>query len=389
MDRINNPYRPGAGAPPPALVGRDELIDGLTLMLRRALAGRPGKSYMPIGLHGGGKTVLLNRFAQIAQDEGMHVGFIEASEVGDFRHVLAIRLRKVLLQLGRHRVRRAVKKALGALKSFTLQLPDGTSIALGVDALPGHADSGLLSEDLTDVLVAVGEAARECETGLMLAVDEIQYLSSEELGALIAGIHRTTQLELPVVLVGCGLPQLPGLAGDAKTYAERLFEFPKIGALSPKQTVDALALPARDFHVEYEPAALEAIVEASHGYPYFLQEWGYHIWNAAPASPISANDVLSVRQEVMTTLDENFFLVRTDRLTRKEKSYLRAMAELGPGPHRSGDIAAKLGVKVASVAHRRSTLIAKGMLYSPEYGETAFTVPLFDAFLRRKIRWEG
>ena len=385
MDRIDNPYRPGAGTPPPALVGRDELIDGFTLTLLRALRGRPGKSYMPIGLRGVGKTVLLNRFAQIADEEAMQVGFMEASERGDFRRLLAIRLRRVLLQLSRHRARRALKKALGALKSFTLQLPDGTSIALGVDALFGQADSGILSEDLTDVLVSVGEAAREYKTGLVLAVDEIQYLSSEELGALIAAIHRTTQLELPVVLVGSGLPQLPGLAGDAKSYAERLFEFPEIGSLTPVQAADALVLPAQELEVNFEPPAVDFIVRESYGFPYFLQEWGYHIWNGSPGSPITLDDATSVREEVIATLDENFFVVRTDRLPPKEVEYLRAMAELGPGPHRSGDIAAELGVRVESVAPRRSGLITKGMLYSPAHGDTAFTVPLFDDFLRRNF----
>ena len=385
MDRIDNPYRPGAGTPPPALVGRDQLIDGFTVTVQRALVGRPGKSYMPIGLRGVGKTVLLNRFAKIADDKGMQVGFIEASERGDFRQLLAIRLRKVLLQLHRQRVRRTLKRALGALKSFTLQLPDGTSIALGVDALLGQADSGILSEDLTDVLVSVGEAASEYKTGLVLAVDEIQYLSSEELGALIAAVHRTTQLELPVVLVGSGLPQLPGLAGDAKSYAERLFEFPEIGSLTPEQACDALVLPAQELEVTFEAPAVDFVVRESFGFPYFLQEWGYHVWNGSPGSPVTRDDAISVREEVIATLDENFFLVRTDRLTPKEVEYLRAMAELGPGPHRSGDIAAELGVRVESVAPRRSGLIAKGMLYSPAHGDTAFTVPLFDDFLRRSF----
>ena len=385
MERLDNPYRPGAGTPPPALIGREELMDGFEIAVRRALAGRPGKSYMPIGLHGVGKTVLLNQFTQIAENHGMKVGFIEAPEGDNFLHILAIRLRRVLLQLSRRKVRRAVSRALGALKSFTLQLPDGSSIALGVDALFGQADSGILSEDLTDVLVSVGEAARECGSGLVLAVDEIQYLSAEELGGLIAAIHRTTQLELPVVLVGAGLPQLPGIAGDAKSYAERLFEFPEIGSLSPEQAADALLLPARQLGVDFEPAALQYLADRSHGYPYFLQEWGHHVWNGAPGSPITREDAVSVRQEVIATLDRNFFLVRTDRLTPKEREYLRAMAELGPGPHRSGDIATELGVKVESVGPRRSALIAKGMLYSPAHGDTAFTVPLLDSFLRRRF----
>lgn len=385
MDELENPYRPGAGTPPPALIGRDELIGRFGVTVRRAAKGRPGKSLMPIGLRGVGKTVLLNRFAEIANDEGVEVAFIEAPETVDFRTLLVARLRKVLLKLDRGGPTRAVLKALRVLKTFSLRLPDGGSIAIDVDALSGLADSGLLSEDLTDLLVAVGEAAAESRSVLLLAIDEVQYLTGTELGALITAIHRTTQLNLPVVLVGAGLPQLPGLAGEAKSYAERLFDFPEIGSLTDDQARSALAIPAEDLGVSYEDAALDAIVDASHGYPYFLQEWGYHVWNHAADSPITAGDVGSVHPFVVDQLDRNFFLVRFDRLTPKEKEYLRAMAELGPGPHRSGDIAARLGVRVESVAPRRSGLIAKGMVYSPAHGETAFTVPLFDQYLQRAM----
>ena len=383
MDQLTNPYRPGAGTPPPALIGRDDIIDRFGVTLRRTLAGRPGKGFIPIGLRGVGKTVLLNRFVSIASDEGIKTAFIESPESADFASLLAIRLRRILLEMSAGAFKAAVSKALSALRSFTLQLPDGSSIALGVDSLAGYGDSGILSEDLTDVLVSVGEAAAQQNTGLLLGIDEIQYLTSEELGALIAAVHRTTQLELPVLLVGAGLPQLPGLAGDAKSYAERLFEFPEIGSLSPQQARQALALPAAELGVEYEATALDRLVEESHGYPYFLQEWGYHVWDGSPRSPITVEDVNSVRAGVAATLDRNFFLVRLNRLTPKEKEYLQVMAELGPGPHRSGEIAACLGAKVESVAPRRSALITKGMIYSPSHGNTAFTVPLFDEFLRR------
>jgi hypothetical protein len=392
MDRLENPYRPGAGTAPPALIGRDELIDAFGVTIRRALNGRPGKSYMPIGLRGVGKTVLLNRFAEIADQEGVEVAFIEAPETGDFRTLLAIRLRKILFRLNADGpARRAINRALGVLRSFAYQLPDGSSIVINVDPLDGAADSGVLAEDLTDVLVAVGEAALNDKTGLLLAIDEVQYLEAEELAALITAIHRTTQLDLPVVLVGAGLPQLPGLAGDAKSYAERLFEFPVIGSLGQEDAATAIEVPAAGLGVTYRPDAIERIVLESRGYPYFLQEWGYHVWNLADASPITADDVTAARPFVIDQLDRNFFLVRLDRLTPKEKDYLRAMAELGPGPHRSGDIATKLGVRVESVAPRRSGLIVKGMIYSPAHGDTAFTVPLFDELLMRTLpsRSEG
>ncbi len=383
MDPLTNPYRPGAGTPPPALIGRDALIDAFGLTVRRAMTDRPGKSLMPVGLRGVGKTVLLNRFAEIAEVERCQVGFIEAPETGDFRTLIAVKLRKILLALDQGPTKKAVLRALRVLKAFTLQLPDGSTLTLDIDALAGQADSGVLADDLTDLLVAAGEAARERSSGLLLAIDEVQYLKSAELAALITAVHRTTQLALPVILVGAGLPQLPGLAGEAKSYAERLFDFPSIGSLEADDAADALAIPAEEQGVTYEPEALNELVSEAHGYPYFLQEWGYHVWNYANTSPITRDDVVSVRPVVIDQLDRNFFLVRFDRLTPKEKEYLRAMAELGPGPHRSGDIATQLNVRVESVAPRRSGLILKGMVYSPAHGDTAFTVPLFDEYLLR------
>lgn len=385
MDPHLNPYRPGAGTPPPALLGRDELIDHFATALRRAQSGRPGKSVMPIGLRGVGKTVLLNRFAEIARQEGLAVGFIEAPESGDFRALLATRMRKILLELDARGISAKVLRAMRVLKTFTMQLPDGTRLAIDVDALAGQADSGDLADDLTDLLIAVGEAAADRQIGTLLCIDEVQYLSERELAALITALHRTTQLNLPVVLVGTGLPQIPGLAGNAKSYAERLFEFPEIGSLSPEDAWAALRIPAQDQGVDFTDEALDAIVTHAHGYPYFIQEWGYHVWNRASVSPIDRAAVDEATPRVLEHLDGNFFLVRFDRLTPKEKEYLRAMAEIGPGPHRSGDIAARLGVRVESVAPRRSELISKGMIYSPAHGDTAFTVPLFDEFIRRAM----
>ncbi len=386
MDRFDNPYRPGAGTTPPALLGRDDLIDRFDVTIRRALDNRPGKSYMPIGLRGVGKTVLLNRFAEVAERQGMQVAFIEAPETGDFQMLLAIRLRKVLLALNTSGpARRLIARALGALRSFSCQLPDGSAISIGVEPEAGLADSGLLSEDLTDLLVTIGEAAAEDSTGMLLAIDEVQYLAADELAALITAIHRTTQRNLPIVLVGAGLPQLPGLAGDAKSYAERLFDFPVIGSLGSSDAAAAIEIPAHNLEVTFERAAVELIVSESKGYPYFLQEWGFHVWNLASTTPITLDDVRAARPFVIDQLDRNFFLVRLDRLTPKEREYLRAMAELGPGPHRSGDIAAALRLRVESVAPRRSGLIIKGMIYSPAHGDTAFTVPLFDEFLKRTI----
>ena len=385
MDEVTNPFRPGAGAVPPALVGRDALIDHVGVLMRRALAGRPGKSVVPIGLRGVGKTVLLNRFADIAGQEGLEVAFVEAPENGDFRILLANRLRQVLTRVGGRGRTGKLLHALRVLKTFSLQLPDGSSFSLDVDALEGYADSGRLPDDLVDVLVAVGEALRERSGGLLLAIDEIQHLSTAELGALITAVHRTTQLDLPVVLTGAGLPLLPGLAGESKSYAERLFEFPVVGHLDDDDAAAALLIPAQDAGADLTDEAVGAVVAATHGYPYFVQEWGYDLWNRAASPSIGVDDVVAARPEVVDRLDRNFFAVRFDRLTPREKDYLRAMAALGPGPHRSGDVAAALGRRVESVAPRRAGLISKGMVYSPAHGDTAFTVPLFDEFLVRAM----
>lgn len=383
MDELLNPYRPGAGTQPPALIGRDAYINHFGTLMRRAVRGLPGKSVMPIGLRGVGKTVLLNRFAEIARQEGLSVAYIEAPETGDLRSLLSRAIRKILLDFDARRASAKALKALRILKSFQLQLADGSSVSLDVDAMAGLGDSGVLSDDLTDLLVAAGEAAAERDTGILVAIDEVQYLDAVELAAAISAIHRTTQLNLPVVLVGAGLPQLPGLAGDAKSYAERLFEFPAIGSLNDSDARDALALPAERSGVSYTQDAIDAIVRLTGGYPYFLQEWGYHLWNLSAGPVIGLRDVDRAKDAVVDHLDRNFFLVRLDRLTPKEKEYLAAMARLGSGPHRSGDIAAQLNVKVESVAPRRSGLITKGMIYSPAHGDTAFTVPLFAEFMVR------
>jgi AAA ATPase domain len=382
MDEVSNPYRPGAGAKPPALIGRDDLIHRFGVTLQRALTGKPDKSLMPVGLRGVGKTVLLNRFNEIAEQMGIETAYIEAPETGDFRLLLATRLRKVLLKMRRSGITTPVLKALRILKAFSFKFNE-ISATIDVEPLIGQADSGLLAEDITDLLIGAGEAARSQGSGLLLLIDEVQYLSSEELAALIMAIHRTVQQDLPVVLAGAGLPQVPGLAGEAKSYAERLFDFPKIGELAEEDAAAALQVPAHELGVEFHPDALRLILAEAHGHPYFLQEWGFHVWTQASESPISEADVNTARIEVIRRLDHNFFLVRYARLTPMEKLYLRAMADLGAGPHRSSDIASCLGVKVSSVAPRRSALIKKGMIYSPAYGDTAFTVPLFDEYLKR------
>jgi len=385
MDVASNPFRPGAGTRPPELVGRDSLFTSFDNALGRARSCRPGKSQFVVGLRGVGKTVLLNEFQRRAEPAGASVAYLEATEEGSFRNLLASKLRGLLLRKSSGGVaKRAYTRALQALKSFALTFPDGTTIQVGVEAMPGLADSGVLADDLTDLLVTLGEAFRDDGSALVIVIDELQYLNEDELGSIIMAVHRTNQLDLPVLVVGAGLPQLPGLAGEARSYAERLFDYPELGALTPKDARAALDAPARDAGAVFSDEALTEIFEQSLGYPYFLQEWGYHVWGSAATQRIDLDDVEAAAPLVRQQLDNNFFRVRLDRLTPKEREYMAAMAALGPGPHRSGDVATQLGVQVQSIAPRRSALIKKGMIYSPSHGDTAFTVPMFDEFMRRQ-----
>jgi hypothetical protein len=249
----------------------------------------------------------------------------------------------------------------------------------------GTADSGDLEADLPDLFEVIGEAAVSRNTAVALFLDEIQYFDQKELSGLIMAMHRVQQKRLPLVLLGAGLPVLPGLAGESKSYAERLFDFPDIGALSEDEAEIALRSPAKEAGVHFEPAALAEVYRLTRGYPYFIQEWGYSVWNEANSNPLTLGTVRAATPKVVAKLDKSFFRVRFDRLTPGEKKLLRAMAELGPGPHRTGDVAEQLAVKVTSLGPRRASLIKKGMIYSPSHGELAFTVPLFDEFMRRAI----
>jgi len=388
IDARLNPYRPGAGTRPPVLVGRDRLIQDFEICLDRVVGLRPGKSLMPLGLRGVGKTVLLNRFQEIAELRRCVTVFLEAPEAGDFRSQLAVRLRSAILTLRKGALSETVEKALRVLKSFTLQLPEGVAMTIDVEAFRGQADSGLLAEDLTDVLIAGGEAAMARDRGLLLAIDEVQYLGADDLGALIAAVHRTTQLDLPVMLVAVGLPQLAALAGEAKTYSERLFDFPEVGTLSRFDAKAALAVPAEDLGVLFTEEALEAIATASGGYPYFLQEWGFHIWNKSDRSPIAMTEVEHVRPIVQQQLDDGFFRVRFERLDNTEKAFLRAMAELGSPPHAVPSVVEQMGMPRRWRSRGdlvRDDLAARGLLYLRSQGRMYFSVPLFADFLLRRI----
>jgi hypothetical protein len=340
-----------------------------------------------VGLRGVGKTVLLDRMRDDAEATGIQTVRIEAPETRSLPALLAPQLRQALLRLSRNAQAKALAvRALRALAGFASALKvkyEDIEVGLDFEPEPGLADNGDLEHDLQALTEAVGAAAKQAGTALALFVDELQYVEEDQLAALITALHRAAQRRLPVVLVGAGLPQLRGQMGRAKSYAERLFDFPEIGPLSVADARNAIVKPLEEQGVQIDDDALRSIVDQTRGYPYFLQEWGSHAWDTATTSPITGADVESASISAVAALDESFFRVRFDRLTPLEKRYLRAMAELGPGPHRSGDIAEKLRRKVTSLGPTRNQLISKGMVWSPNHGDTAFTVPLFDEFMRR------
>ncbi|MBK1835537.1 ATP-binding protein [Roseibacillus ishigakijimensis] len=386
MDPIRNPYSPGAGSPPPAFAGRDRLREQVHIAIERIRLGRTSKSVLMIGLRGVGKTVLLDHMRNRAEADGHYTIRIEAPEHRSLPGILAPQLRQTLIKLSRlEKAKSLAQRALRALAGFAkLKVKyDDLEVGLDFDPEPGLADNGDLESDLQDLLVAVGQAAQAAESSFILFIDELQYVPEEQLSHLISALHKIAQLSLPVTLVGAGLPQLTGQMGKAKSYAERLFDFPFIGALEPEQAREALVLPAEEEGVAFQPEALDYLISQTQGYPYFLQEWGKHSWDIATASPITLADCQQATASATAALDASFFRVRFDRLTPLEKKYLRAMAELGSGPHRSGDIADILDRTSQSLAPTRAKLIAKGMVWSPSHGDTAFTVPLFDQYMKR------
>lgn len=387
MDPVKNPFSPGAGSAPPELVGRESILQGGRILFSRVRQHRSEKSFLLTGLRGVGKTVLLNELERLAEQAAYKTILIEAHEDKSLGALLVPQLRRLLFDLDRLAgAGDKVKKGLAVLKSFitTVKMKVG-DIEFGLDIDPerGAADSGDIEVDLANLFVAVAEAAQERQAAVAILIDELQYFSILEISALIMAMHKMQQRQLPVVLIGAGLPILPALAGESKSYAERLFNFPQIGPLTKEEVFKALQDPVKLSDVTFEDEALEEIFRLTKGYPYFVQEWGYQSWNQAEASPITLEIIKKTTPIVIQRLDENFFRVRFNRLTPSEQNYLRAIAELGPEPHRTGDIAATLGVKISSLGPVRAKLIKKGMIYSPNHGDMAFTVPLFDEFMKR------
>jgi len=387
MNPITNPFAPGAGTRPPELAGRQAIQEQVRIAIARACNGRSAKSVLMVGLRGVGKTVLLDQMRRDAELAQMRTIRIEAPEGRSLPALLAPEMRLVLLGLSRLDASKAMAvRGLRALAAFASKLKvTYKDIEVGIDYEPeqGLADNGDLETDLTALFIQAGLAAQAAKTAIVLFVDELQYVSEQQLSALILALHRCAQEALPVVLVGAGLPHLAGQTGKAKSYAERLFDFVNVGSLPKEAARQAIVLPCEQEGVRITPDAVERILLETQGYPYFLQEWGKQVWDVADCSPILLAHVGKASALAIASLDESFFRVRFDRLTAKEKEYLRAMAQLGAGPHRSGDIADCLGKPVQSLSPLRSSLINKGMVWSPTYGDTAFTVPLFDGFLKR------
>lgn len=394
MDPIHNPFSPGAGTPPPELAGRSDILQQALMTLARIKRGRAEKSILLIGLRGTGKTVLLNEISKLAEKEGYRAAMIEAHEKKSLPEVLLPELRRILFALDAENLSIKVKRALRVLKSFISSLKINLKISeidfgIGIEPEKGTADSGDLEADLAQVFLALGEAAQDRNTAVAIIIDELQYVSEEELSALIMAVHKISQKSLPVAVIGAGLPQLVGKAGRAKSYAERLFDYPEIGPLKKEDARIALQGPVKREGVSFTEEALNEIIRVTQGYPYFLQEWGYQAWNIAIKSPIDISVAKKATDESIKRLDQSFFRVRFDRLTPREKEYLRALAELGSAPQRSGDIAQELGLDVQNAAPLRNNLIKKGMIYSPKHGDTAFTVPLFEEFMKRIMSLKG
>lgn len=387
MDEAKNPYAPGAGLQPPELAGRDALINTALIGMDRVLAGRPAKGIILLGLRGVGKTVLLNRLYREAEKRGLHTAKVEAPEGGRLPELLLPALRRIvydldLLKAADRRVRQAVSVMRNFAAAFKVAIGD---VEFGLEPAPGRADTGNIEQDLPQLLIAVAEAAAHKNTAIVLFVDEVQYLSAKELAALVVASHELAQRGLPFILIGAGLPQIAALAGNAKSYAERLFNYPEVGKLDFDAARAALVKPVEAEGLAYDEDAVSEILQLTDRYPYFIQEWGFHVWNAANGPNIHLADVERATPDIISHLDNNFFRVRFDRLTALQQKYLRAMAALGSGPHKTGDIATTLGVEANAVATVRQQLIDKGMVWSQRHGETAFTVPLFDTFMIRQM----
>ena len=387
MDPIGNPYTPNAGSRPPELAGRESEIKQFEVLVGRLKRGATEQSIIVRGLRGVGKTVLLNAFEDQAESEGFLTFYHELTPDTNLVDELARDAERALdrLSLGA-RLSGRIRGALGHLKTIRLTGPEGFGLAVDLQS----ADEGTITADLTDLLLQLGAAARENGTGIAVFLDELQFVDEVQYRALISALHRATQKELPIAVAGAALPQIPLLTGEARSYAERLFDFPMIANLDEPAATMALVEPARRQGVEYSPDALAKALEWTAGYPFYIQQLGKHAWNLATESPIAVDDVERAMPAAQAALDKSIYEVRVQRATEGERRYMRAMAELGPGPYRSGQVAEKAGQSVTQASPTRQQLMTKGLIYATEdFGYVDFTVPRFAEFMRRYMPYRA
>ena len=377
-DPIANPYAPGAGTPPPALVGRDLIIDATSIALQRLRAARTHQHLLITGLRGVGKTVLLGKLGALGEHGGYRVVRIEAVGGDDTIRSLLRQCRRVAesFEHGGNKVARALR----SIDSVSLTV---LGTGFGVERVDAHATPD--RDSLTDVIVDLAAAAADDDVGVMIAIDEAQLVDRHDLRRILAGVHRCGQDALPLFCVLAGLPNLVGDVAKAATYAERMFTVADLGALSPDDAGAAVAEPARELGVDWTPEAIEAIVDRSDGFPFFVQTWAYHTWNVAQDDPISAADVGRATRAAEHALDAAFFASRIARIPASEINYVRSLATLGPGPHRSGAVAEAMGLTTSQVGAFRDRLISEGLVYSPRYGWVEFAIPHFDEYVRRAL----
>lgn len=390
MDQVRNPFAPSAGRRPPELAGRDAILDLAKTSFQRIMLGRHARPTMLLGLRGTGKTVLLNEFKRLGETEGLLVSRIEAPEDANLARLILPEMSRIMrslstIEAARHTAIRGLRGLRNLAAGVKINIGD---VGIGIEGAsgpePGLADRGDLQFDLPDLFEVLGTAAQRAGKGWLLLIDEVQYLNNADMSALIVALHRVSQSELPITFAGAGLPQVARLAGDAKSYAERLFHYPSIGALDAVAATQAIRRPLQNEDADIDDDAVADIVSATQGYPFFIQEWGSKAWDVSPGPIITRKDVEIARIPVMNSLDEGFFKVRMDRLTRAETSFVAAMARLGDGPYPIADIAREMGRKTMSLGPTRASIIHKGMIYSAEHGYLEFTVPLFADFMRRQ-----
>lgn len=386
MDPVLNPYAPGAGTPPPELAGRERERRAFEVLLQRLLAGRADQGIALWGLRGVGKTVLLNDMARHAQTQQWGTGYVELGGRGPLRPALATIAVQATQSLARQPgIAKRARAALRVVRSFSVTaMPAGVTFSIDIDADPGRADSGQLDVDLYEVLLELGEVAREAGTGVALFFDEMQFADPDELGAVLAALHRAGQSALPIAAVCAGLPQLASRLVEASSYAERLFSYHEVGALDPDAAGEALALPAEREGVSYAPDALGYLLERTGRYPFFIQTYGKFAWHVARDSPIDLAAARTADMIAQEQLDGGFHRSRWNRATPAERRYLAALADLGDGPQPTAEVSARLGMTQQRTAVQRQNLIdVKGLLYSPQRGLIDFTAPFFGDYLRR------